>query len=1573
MIHAWQLEYKLKSFSARILQWAPFCFDVFVGDMVKALVACCGTLVICQDEKRLDVDYVLDLIRFEQITVMELTPQFATVLLDYPRFQKEASELQLFIVGSDMVKSHVFKKCRSMLSGVRVVNSYGMTEATVDSSYFEGQCPDTLTGTAPIGKPLPGVVFHIIDRQTNLPVPIGTAGELCIGGITIATGTLETFDYGNDWGRILKTGDGARWLDSGDVELLGRLDCTKKLRGFRINTDEIEEKLISSVPEVKNAYVTIISDSHDNDNLCAFFVTHEIKDTVVDLECKISQELFKILPSYSMPDFIYRLNEIPLTSNGKINLKQLPTLSEMRTKSRERLCVNSEKSPESGQPYSRMQSTLCSILAKVIGLANVDGIDPRRTFMEQGAHSLSLLRFASMIQKTMNIPLAVSTLFSYPSIELLSNYLQTKHSQVSFEPDVKILESHDAVEDGKAAIVGVGMRLPGQIVCLSQFWQALDSGKNVFGGFAEKRREDVLRCAPEHLKNKLQDATLYRGAFLDNIDQFDHEFFGLAPNEAKFMAPEQRMFLSVATESLLDADMLADVSGSKVGVYVGASEIGYSKLEKPDEAVCISGELPSIIASRVAYQYNLKGPTVVVDTACSSSLMALHMACKSLNSGECEAALVGGISLVLYPAREGVHGDHGIMSPEFLCKSFDKNANGTAVGEGVICLVLKPLNAALRDGNKIYGVVAGSASNSVGKGNGITAPSGLSQKSVIKEALKNAKCDPRYVSYVEGHGTGTKLGDKIELEALTEIFSDAGHPVSLGSVKANFGHLDAAAGLIGVLKVLAQFVYQTLPKQINFDSPHLELNGSNLQVVEQSEEWKSYAPDNKLIAGVSSFGLSGTNCHVILENSSVGETIDHSDLMVRTNAPLILPFTSKQQLWKQASLVMEFVKTNVRYSRRNSLENLSKCVAWKCEQILKCLEQRSKKSKRNSLQLLAIEADTVEQLIKRLEALTCDEKFECLLEERLIRIVSEDVVHEISNISNDSNISNLGLFLALFNPHRHWLDPVSPMSANSVNSYSSQRNHIKLGELLMAKMNGTRELVRQLKLAPPSDFQNFMDQFCTSIIVSFLERTPLHRYWEVNAEVSFSDAFRLTGIHERYRKLFFVMIRHLGLTSVISAKDFEHSRFTILKSFESSKFDNPDHLAEQAENRFSAYADCFAFPLYCSKYYADVLMGQMSPLSVIYPKGDLDFMYQFNRLGDLLGDVYYNMYMQLIAEYVGHSSQRANRPIRILEVGAGVGYVTKQLIPKIAHLNNVEYWFTDLGKAFVDNARKTFSEKSGMMRFAVFDITKPAEQQGLYGQFDVIISYNVIHTTESVRKSVANLHSSLEDSGTMFIIESSKNETWSTLAWGLLDGWWYFKDGDLRPYDPMLEPSQWKKVLEEENFAEVCVCPIFDEEQKHVEKFLYICTNDLSQRHDNLGMPAVGWWEEKTTEVVQEEHNSSGEAVMTAVTDTKIILETILNIWKEVLGLHDIDPDDEFNELGGESLLAIQMMAAVRKRTGFQLEIAHTFAYPTPRLLTDFIVDELLVVRSENSSDAPERGVHSWRYGNEGTQKGKWR
>ena len=736
---AWRQRYNMDKFRVNVLQWAPFSFDVFVGDLVRGLICAQGQLTLCPDMFRLDVPYILNLIKEHKITMVEVTPQFGLQIVENAN-DRELESLKLFILGSDVLQCHVYEKIKGHLNKhQRVVNSYGMTEATIDSSFFEGNIiPKTRSGTIPIGKPLPGVTLHILNAKTLQLCPVGTVGELYICGDILASGDVEIvqLEHLDCWG--MKTGDSACWLPSGDIELMGRLDNMIKLRGFRISTTEIANKIVVHVRGVKNAFVVPLASDDISGNriefLCAFLILDaSVNESEVNSHVVCSR-LRCELPYYMLPDIVQIVDRIPLTAHGKIDHKVLPKVSELLELKSQRQKYD-YKSPTA--------STLKQLFAEALGISDSNQIHHELTFMEQGGHSLILVRFSSLIKQKSTLDVEIADLFSYPSINTLAEYIDEKNASKSNKYQQELCERNEGQGNHEdIAVTGVGLRLPGGIMSLTQLWEVLEEGNDLIGDFPETRANDVLTCLSASTAKTFSNADTFKGAFLEQIDKFDNQFFKIPPGEAKFMSPEQRLFLQVATEALAEGNKLSKVKGAKIGVFVGSSEVGYSQLNHPDEAICVSGLMPGMIATRVAYQWDLKGPTMLVDTACSSSLMALKQACEFIKRNECEGALVGGINLVLYPAQTGIFGQRSILSPDFLCKAFDKNASGTAVGEGVLCLYVEPLSTALKDEKQVYGVIHSIASNSVGHGNGITAPTSTSQQKVIEKALNDAQVNP---------------------------------------------------------------------------------------------------------------------------------------------------------------------------------------------------------------------------------------------------------------------------------------------------------------------------------------------------------------------------------------------------------------------------------------------------------------------------------------------------------------------------------------------------------------------------------------------------------------------------------------------------------------------------------------------------------------------------------------------------------------------------------------------------------------------------------------------------------------
>jgi acyl transferase domain-containing protein/acyl carrier protein len=436
------------------------------------------------------------------------------------------------------------------------------------------------------------------------------------------------------------------------------------------------------------------------------------------------------------------------------------------------------------------------------------------------------------------------------------------------------LAAAEAPDQSRAvAIIGLGLRFPGSGSDPEQFWRMIAEGRDAVKLIPPDRWDrDAFYSPDSATPGKIN--TRY-GAFLDDVRRFDAAFFDITPREAIRMDPQQRIFLETAWQALEDAGLpKLRIAGSDAGVFVGihSHSADYHAMQFDDpgslDAYAAPGTAHDMIAGRLAYWLDLHGPAVTVDTACSSSLTAVHVACRSLRAGDCDVAIAGGVNLLLRPVVTVAAAQLHLLSPDGRCKAFDAAADGMGRGEGCGVVILKMLDAALRDGDRVLAILRGSAVNQDGKTNGLTAPNGLAQQRVIRRALQEAKVQPWEIGYVEAHGTGTVLGDPIEVEALAEVLAGGQRttPCTLGAVKANVGHLEGAAGIAGLIKTVLVLQHRWLPPVANLDklNPHLALQGIDLNIPQRGREWVT---TGRRLAGVSAFGWSGTNVHVVLEEA----------------------------------------------------------------------------------------------------------------------------------------------------------------------------------------------------------------------------------------------------------------------------------------------------------------------------------------------------------------------------------------------------------------------------------------------------------------------------------------------------------------------------------------------------------------------------------------------------------------------------------------------------------------------------------------------------------------------------------
>jgi amino acid adenylation domain-containing protein len=851
----------------RVLQFAPSTFDAVYADLFMSLTTG-GTLCIAPPEARIPGRELMRFINAERITLVTATPSVLAALAahEYPYLHAVIS----------MGETCFAESARHWSRFATFYNGYGPTEASIGTTLNRfGSGADARSETVSIGQPFANCELYVLDGDLNR-VPAGVPGELVVGGAGIARGYVDHADwtaerfvpnpYGRAGDRMYRTGDRGRWLPSGGLEFLARLDRQAKVRGVRIEPEEVEA-VLRAHDAVRDCYVDVASDPAGATRLIAYVVgprQSEAADVVAFLRGRF--------PSFMLPAAVVCVDGIPVRPNGKVDRGKLP---------------RPEVGASVASPVGDLEARLCTAWSEVLGAPAV-GIDDN--FFDAGGHSLLLARLQSAVEHHAGRTVTLLDLFDHPTIRTLALHLlatATTADDGPVQPDrLPAAERHAPI-----AIIGMACRLPGADD-VESFWRNVVAGRESITFFSE---DELAAAGVSATGSSFVPA---RGA-IEGIEFFDAAFFGFSQREAEVLDPQKRVLLELAQACLDDAGY-APADGTMqndVGVFVGTSRNSYfeNNVASHRDILDSLGPLKVGIASDggfaatlIGYKLNLSGPCLNVETACSTSLVAVHQACLSLWSGECRMALAGGASIDV-PTVGGHRFTEGMIgSPDGHCRAFDAMSAGTVKGMGAGVVVLKPLDAALNDGDHVYAVIRGSAINNDGARKlGFTAPSPEGQAVVVRRALNAAHVPAATLGYVEAHGTGTALGDAIEVAALNRALEGApARSIAIGSVKSNIGHLDAASGVAGLIKCALAVSRGLIPPQVHFTAPNpnVDLDGGPLYVPTNLREWPH--SDSPRRAGVSSFGIGGTNAHVVLEQAPEPAPRDEAD------GPFLIPLSA---------------------------------------------------------------------------------------------------------------------------------------------------------------------------------------------------------------------------------------------------------------------------------------------------------------------------------------------------------------------------------------------------------------------------------------------------------------------------------------------------------------------------------------------------------------------------------------------------------------------------------------------------------------------------------------------------------
>ncbi|HEX8183843.1 MAG TPA: amino acid adenylation domain-containing protein, partial [Blastocatellia bacterium] len=858
-----------------------YAFDFSVWEIWSPLVHG-GKLVIVPFWMTQAPERFCALLSSERVTILNQTPSAIRQLASAAP-QTARLALRLVICGGEPFPQELVPQLLEWKTPVW--NFYGPTEATVWAAANQAEATGAGDGMVPIGRPLPNMQVYLLDKWKQL-VPVGVPGEVHIGGMGLARNYLNRPELtaekfipnpfsGLPGARLYKTGDLARRLPDGNIEFLGRLDQQVKIRGFRVELGEVEAAL-SQHANVREAAVIVrdVEDRRQDKRLVAYVVANQEQVPAInDLRSYLKERL----PDYMIPHTFVFLDALPLSPNGKLDRRSLPEPTNLRP----------DLEAAYVTPQTETERAVAAAWQEVLQLEKVGAHD---NFFDLGGHSLLLIQVHSKLQGRFNRDLTVVDLFRYPTVNSLAGYLSQGHlapppvnqdsalSEVSSASSKRDGQSEQA-RPGDIAIIGMSGRFPGASN-LEEFWQNLAGGVESITFFSDAALE-AAGVPPESLR---QPNYVKATSMLDGVELFDAAFFGFNHREAELLDPQHRLFLECSWEAIESSGYDPDKYKGRIGVFAGSglNSYGLLNLFSNPEVIESVGNLQALVASdkdylstRVSYKLNLRGPSLNVNTACSTSLVAVHLACQSLLNGECQMALAGGVSIKV-PQKTGYYFQPGgVMSPDGHCRAFDAEAHGTVFGSGVGIVVLKKLSDALADGDYVYAVIKGSAINNDGALKvGYTAPSIEGQAEVVSDALVKAGVHPETIGYIETHGTGTHLGDPIEVAALTQAFrawTDKKQFCRIGSVKTNIGHLDTAAGVAGLIKTVLSLKREMVPPTLHFEQPNpkIDFENSPFHVNAALAEWKSNGTPRR--AAASSFGVGGTNAHIIFEEPPATE------------------------------------------------------------------------------------------------------------------------------------------------------------------------------------------------------------------------------------------------------------------------------------------------------------------------------------------------------------------------------------------------------------------------------------------------------------------------------------------------------------------------------------------------------------------------------------------------------------------------------------------------------------------------------------------------------------------------------
>ena len=927
--------------------WQPLthCYGMITYHIVPLVVGCNQYLMPTELFMTKPLLWAQNASRYKA-TMLGMIPFAMKHFVDVERKSQGCLDVDLsgikgILVGGELVANSVcndFTQCLSKygLNNNALMPAYGLAECVTIASLAEvgdevkhyrlkytdiqiGKTPEFCTDAqegmdvVAIGKPLNGITINIKDDNGVL-LPEGKIGNVNVQGDIVAAGYYE----GRESDENIFLEDGS--VETGDIGfimndalvIIGRQKEIVVKYGKKYLCSDLEnfiKKNVSLEAECKVIACSGFSKDKQVEEVVIFVedMSRNIERDMY-LEREIKDKLYSNLGLSA--DYVIFTSDIPVTYSGKI--KRLELMSRFVT-NKEKYLLDFQKNRvekyTGGVEQKKVADSISNLIFELLGIRISDYEAP---FKDYGIVSVNIPLIIKGINELFDITVQPSELFNHPNVNEFAKFIMNTLNE-SENPVKKERHMNNTNNAEKIAIVGMSCRFPGGANSISEFWDILYNGKDGICTMPESRWNLEKYYSEDNAPGKMY---VKNGGFLNvPIDEFDAKFFNISPKESVAMDPQQRLLLELVWESFENANIrISDYQGTDTGVFLGLSTDEYSlthvysgELDRID-AYSLTGKCPSTACGRVSYTFGFHGPCIAIDTACSSALTALHYACNSVLAKETGMAVVAGVNLNLTPVTNIAFSKLQATSKDGHSKAFDESANGYGRGEGGGVLLLKSLEDAQRDGNHILGVICGSYLNQDGKSNGLTAPNGEAQKKLIEATLKKSGVRPEDVDYIEMHGTGTKLGDPIEVNAVIDTYcKNRNNVLKIGSVKSNIGHLEAAAGIASIIKTLLAFRHDVIPGNLHFNNPNPFINWDKapIEVVAKNTEWKKEKGLRRV--GINGFGFGGSNAHVIIEEYKAPVERDNKEENIFSNI-LKLSTKSEKSLKAYAAEYYEYLK-----------------------------------------------------------------------------------------------------------------------------------------------------------------------------------------------------------------------------------------------------------------------------------------------------------------------------------------------------------------------------------------------------------------------------------------------------------------------------------------------------------------------------------------------------------------------------------------------------------------------------------------------------------------------------------------